>query len=90
MTTSAGTVGLTDTQSRVLQAISEHLAVHGYAPTFREIAAAAGLASPSTVLHHLGRLEALGLIRRDPGLPRALVLLGLVPGPVSSGGSGAL
>jgi repressor LexA len=86
--TSADTVDLTDAQGRVLQAVADHLAAHGYAPTLREIAAAAGLASPSTVLYHLNRLAELGQLRRDPGLPRALVLLGRAPGQV--GGSVAV
>lgn len=90
MIASADTVELTDTQGRVLQAISDHITAHRYAPSMREIASAAGLASPSTVLYHLGRLEALGLIRRDAGLPRALVLLGRESDPVAAGGSGAL
>jgi repressor LexA len=84
--TSVDTVNLTDAQSRVLQAAADHITVHGYAPTLREIGAAAGLASTSTVAYHLDRLAELGWLRRDPGLPRALVLLGRVPETVSAGG----
>jgi repressor LexA len=41
----------------------------------REIGQAAGLASPSSVSHQLGVLEAKGYIRRDPHRPRALEVL---------------
>jgi repressor LexA len=42
----------------------------------REIGAALGLASPSTVHAHLANLERAGLLRRDPTKPRALELTG--------------
>lgn len=38
----------------------------------REIGAAVGLASPSSVAHHLRALERCGLLRRDPRWPRAV------------------
>jgi repressor LexA len=44
----------------------------GYPPTMREIAHALGLASPSTVLHHLRILEEQGYIEREPARNRAL------------------
>ena len=44
----------------------------GYPPTMREIASALGLASPSTVLHHLRVLEEQGYIEREPARNRAL------------------
>ncbi|WP_432167993.1 helix-turn-helix domain-containing protein [Streptomyces sp. bgisy031] len=36
-------------------------------PTAREIAAAVSLASPSSALYHLRRLEEAGIVRRDRG-----------------------
>jgi repressor LexA len=42
----------------------------------REIGAAVGLASPSTVHAHLANLERAGYLRRDPTKPRALELTG--------------
>ena len=47
----------------------------GIPPTVREIGQAVGLTSPSTVHAHLARLEAAGLIRRDPTKPRALEVI---------------
>ena len=44
----------------------------GYPPTMREIADALGYKSPSTVLHHLRKLEAMGYIERAPDRNRAL------------------
>ena len=45
---------------------------HGYPPSVREIGAAVGLASPSTVHMHLKALEEQGLIRRDSKKPRTI------------------
>ena len=44
----------------------------GYPPTMREIADALGYKSPSTVLHHLRKLEAMGYIERASDRNRAL------------------
>ena len=45
---------------------------HGYPPSVREIGAAVGLASPSTVHMHLKVLEEQGLIKRDSKKPRTI------------------
>ena len=45
---------------------------HGYPPSVREIGAAVGLASPSTVHMHHKVLEEHGLIRRDSKKPRTI------------------
>lgn len=63
---------LTQQQSRVLAAIRCAIQQQGYPPTVREIAAAVGLGSPSSVTHHLRTLEDLGIIRRDRRNPRAI------------------
>lgn len=49
---------------------------HGYPPSVREIGAAVGLASPSTVHMHLKVLEEQGLIRRDSKKPRTIEVVG--------------
>ena len=67
--------GLTQRQERVLAAILHSLSSRGYAPSIREIASAAGLSSPSSVHYHLGQLEEMGYLRRDPTLPRAMEVL---------------
>ena len=48
---------------------------HGYPPSVREIGAAVGLASPSTVHMHLKVLEERGLIRRDSKKPRTIEVI---------------
>lgn len=63
---------LTAQQQRILTAIREWVGQRGYPPTVREIAAAAGYTSPSSVAHHLKTLERLGCLRRDPRWPRAV------------------
>jgi repressor LexA len=45
---------------------------HGYPPSVREIGSAVGLTSTSTVHAHLGTLQRLGYLRRDPTKPRAI------------------
>lgn len=59
-------------QRRILDFISEHFTEHGYPPTLREVGAAVGLGSSSSVAHQLGVLQARGFITRDPNTPRAI------------------
>ncbi len=66
---------LTKRQQEIFDFIKRHSAKHGYPPTVRDIGAAVGLASSSTVHAHLANLEKLGLLRRDPSKPRAIELL---------------
>ncbi len=63
----------------VLRAIASHVERHGYAPSIREIGRGAGLASTSSVTHHLSRLARMGLIEYRPRCPRALRVV-LTPG----------
>jgi len=66
---------LTKRQQEILNFIKEEVRKKGYPPSVREIGEAVGLASSSTVHGHLARLEAKGLIRRDPTKPRAIEIL---------------
>ncbi len=66
---------LTKRQQEIFDFIKRHSAKHGYPPTVRDIGAAVGLASSSTVHAHLANLEKLGMLRRDPTKPRAIELL---------------
>lgn len=59
----------------ILQAIGEYAASHGCSPTTRDIARAAGLKSPSSVLHHLRELKAAGFVSYEAGSPRTMRLL---------------
>jgi len=63
---------LTLRQRQILTMIREWVDRHGYPPTMREIAAAVGLASPSSVAHQLEQLEKLGHLRRDARGSRAV------------------
>jgi repressor LexA len=64
--------GLTARQRDILTAIRGWIETHGYPPTVREIGAAVGLGSPSSVAHHLRALQRRGLLRRDGHGPRAV------------------
>jgi repressor LexA len=66
---------LTARQQEIWQFLVEYVDGHGYPPTVREIGKALGLHSPSTVHAHLAKLEASGLLRRDPSKPRAIELM---------------
>ena len=68
-------VELSERQQEILEFVNQHVDANGYPPTVREIGQAVGLTSPSTVHAHLARLEAAGLIRRDPTKPRALEVI---------------
>lgn len=71
---------LTRRQRQILDYIREQVRKKGYPPSVREIGAAVGLSSSSTVHGHLARLEQKGFIRRDPTKPRAIELLASLPG----------
>ncbi len=62
-------------QESIMEFIKAEVNQKGYPPSVREIGAAVGLASSSTVHGHLARLESKGYIRRDPTKPRAIEIL---------------
>jgi repressor LexA len=64
--------GLTPRQLKVLAHIKDSIEQRGYPPSMREIGAAVGLTSSSSVAHQLKTLEEKGFLRRDPNRPRAL------------------
>ncbi|AVX31067.1 SOS-response transcriptional repressor, LexA [Carboxydocella thermautotrophica] len=61
-------------QQAVLDFIKQEIKRKGYPPSVREIGKAVGFSSSSTVHNYLNQLEKLGYIRRDPALPRAIVV----------------
>ena len=61
-------------QQEILDYIIAFQAEHGYPPSVREIGAAVGLKSPSTVHFHLKGLEAAGLITKAEGKTRAITV----------------
>ena len=71
-------------QQKILDFIRSEIETKGYPPSVREICAAVGLRSTSSVHMHLTQLEKQGVIRRDATKPRALELL---DSPLSRGRS---
>ena len=66
------TSNLTERQRGILNFIEAETRDRGYPPSVREIGEAVGLTSTSTVHSHLGTLQRLGYLRRDPTKPRAI------------------
>lgn len=64
-----------ENQKKILDFIRREIEEKGYPPSVREICAAVGLKSTSTVHAHLNTLEKKGYIRRDSTKPRALEVL---------------
>jgi len=71
-------------QLAILDYIRQEIEQKGYPPSVREICAAVGLKSTSSVHAHLTQLEKKGLLRRDSTKPRAMEVL---DGGVSRGRS---
>ena len=67
---------LTPKQQRIYDFIQDFSSQHGYAPSVREIGAAVGLKSPSTVHFHLKGLEEAGMITKAEGKTRSISLTG--------------
>lgn len=61
-------------QQKIVSFIARFLDEYGYPPSMREIAAAVGLSSTSSVAYQLQALEKKGALRQDPNRPRAYVL----------------
>ncbi len=65
---------LTQKQQNIYDYIVSFTAEHGYPPSVREIGAAVGLKSPSTVHFHMRGLESAGYIVKTEGKTRAISL----------------
>ena len=68
---------LTQKQQLIYDYILEFTAQHGYPPSVREIGAAIGLKSPSTVHFHIKGLEEAGVLVKAEGKTRAITLAGV-------------
>ena len=66
---------LTEKQEYILQILKQLKAKNGYAPTVREIGAAANLHSPATIHFHLKKLEEKGFIKKDTSKNRTIEIL---------------
>lgn len=67
---------ISEKQRHILTFISEYTAQQGYPPSVREIAAAVGLRSPSSVHAHLKKLREMGYLEKDDHKTRAITLAG--------------
>ena len=65
---------LTPKQQKIYDYIQTFTAEHGYPPSVREIGAALGLKSPSTVHFHIKGLEEAGVLVKAEGKTRAITL----------------
>lgn len=66
---------LTKRQSEILEYLQSHIADHGYAPSFEEIAEQFGFQSLATVHEHLTNLERKGYIQRSYNEVRSIKVL---------------
>lgn len=67
---------LSKSQNAIFEFIKNKISQTGVAPSVREIAAAVGLRSTSSVQYNLNILEEAGLIKRDANLKRTIRLAG--------------
>ncbi len=74
---------LTRKQQQIYDYILAFTSENGYPPSVREIAAAVGLKSPSTVHFHMKGLEEAGMIVKAEGKTRAISLPHAAIGPVA-------
>ena len=76
-------VKLTPKQQQIYDYILSFTAQHGYPPSVREIGAAVGLKSPSTVHFHMKGLEEAGVIVKAEGKTRAISIPAMPLGAVA-------
>ena len=63
---------ITERQLAILKFIEKAVSERGFPPSVREIGAAVGLTSPSSVHNHIETLQRLGYLRKDPTKPRSI------------------
>ena len=68
---------INETQKKVFEYIKKVISERGLAPSVREIVAAVGLKSTSTVQYNLNALETAGYIERDANLKRTIRIAGV-------------
>ncbi|HZW02796.1 MAG TPA: hypothetical protein VFF68_02620 [Anaerolineaceae bacterium] len=66
---------LNDRHKAIVAFIRMYRDRRGYSPSIAEIGAHIGVGSKSLVRYYLDRLESDGIIRRDPQIPRSIVLV---------------
>jgi repressor LexA len=60
---------------QIVEAIQQFRAAHGYSPTVRELGAMVHLSSPCSVQRHVVALQRAGLVVREPGKARCLLVI---------------
>ena len=70
------TIQLSQYQWRILTFAQTYIAKFGMSPSSREIAIGCGINSTSTVNNNLDKLEELGLLTRQRGICRTIVMQG--------------
>ncbi len=66
--------GLTPRRRQIVKVIDDSVRRNGYSPSLREIGDAVGLASTSSVSHQVLKLQELGVVSREPGRPRTVLV----------------
>src|SRR5690349_17827160 len=66
---------LTKRQKEILDYVTQYIELHGYAPSYREIAEAFKLGSVATVAEHVDTLVVKGLLRKNENEARSLQLV---------------
>jgi repressor LexA len=83
-----GVASLPVRQQRILVAIQDWVARHGYSPSTRQIGDAVGLRSPSSVSKHLASLEDKGFLRRGATVSRPIDVRSFLPAAAPGESSG--
>ena len=65
---------MTPPEAQVLEAVRAYIAKHGYSPSTRDLMAATGVPSSSTIHRRLAALQRLGLITQEPHKVRTVRL----------------
>ena len=63
---------LTRRQAQILEYVTQHIASHNYAPSYREIGQHFGLSSTATVAEHIESLKAKGYLSHEENLARSI------------------
>lgn len=66
---------LTKRQKEILDFVTQYIELHGYAPSYREIAQAFKMGSVATVAEHVDNLVTKGLLRKSDNEARSLQLI---------------
>jgi len=74
---------MTETQKKIYDFLLERSQTNGVPPSVREIGAAVGLSSTSSVQANLDALENAGYIERDPMLKRSIRIVGQAENVIS-------